>query len=105
MKALRLDFLLVCEKGLSELIVRCSESLTSLSLYNVELWSGSLQGPLTGLTASLTVTVFAFGVEYTDFVHSRIRGIWHQDMIVCCLLDEMWSPELEANVAIQEAYR
>ncbi|PMD35777.1 hypothetical protein L207DRAFT_586815 [Hyaloscypha variabilis F] len=96
---LRLDGLMVCEIGLSELLVRHAPTLQCLDLFNLALWSGSFEGLLSSLRSELKLKNFRlWGVVrgfHTPYDAWRLQPTINLD-------DEVWSPELKAH-AMQKA--
>ena len=58
LKSLRLDGLVVCEKGLADFLGRHAKTLRSLELFSIALWHGSFRGLLSGLRSSLKLNNF-----------------------------------------------
>jgi hypothetical protein len=58
LERLRLDGLVICEAGFSELLTRHAQTLKHLSLFNIGLWQGSFQGLLSNLRGVLSLKSF-----------------------------------------------
>jgi len=58
LESLRLDGLVVCEKGLADFLNRHAMTLRSLKLFNIALFYGSFRGLLSGLKVSLNLDIF-----------------------------------------------
>jgi hypothetical protein len=52
LESLRLDGIVVCEKGLADFLNHHAETLRSLKLFRIGLWHGSFRGMLSGLKVS-----------------------------------------------------
>ncbi|KAE9371595.1 hypothetical protein N431DRAFT_508294 [Stipitochalara longipes BDJ] len=89
---LRLDGLMVCEIGLSELLTRHAATLQYLDLFNLALWSGSFQGLLSTLRSELELKKFRlWGVVrgfHTSSDDWRLQPTLNLD-------DEVWSTQLK----------
>jgi hypothetical protein len=58
LETLRLDGLLLCENGISDILGRHKSTLRNLDLYNMALWQGSFKGLLLNIRETLSLETF-----------------------------------------------
>ncbi len=86
---------MVCEIGLSELLIRHAPTLQHLDLFNLALWSGSFEGLFSSLRSKLKLEKFRlWGVVrgfHTPYDGWKLQPTFNLD-------DEVWSPQMKAYV-------
>jgi hypothetical protein len=98
--SLRLDSLLVCETGLSEMLIRHAPTLQCLELFNLGLWAGSFRGLLSNLREGLKLKKFRLWGATRGF-HTPYDG-WRLEQPLD-LDEEVWSSHLKARVIDEDS--